>query len=215
MVRHWSPKPEHGGSIPRPFAHMLITDLTGKSPKEYRIRTRPLSEIRAVVLHQVGFDTWEESSPSWARIKAHLVVLQSGAVLQLHPITARMRWGCGPNGNRTSINVELAGNYPLSYNRAGKPRYWKPDKFGRSTLSDSPAQVEAARALLASLAEQVPGLEVGAHRQLEKLKSGCCGPDIWSEVGQYAVDHLGMPEMPTNGGLDIPDDWREIVHVPV
>lgn len=186
---------------------MIITDLTEKSPKEYRMRTRPLSEIRAVVLHQVGFDTWKESSPSWCRVKAHFVVLRSGAILQLHPITARMRYGCGPNGNRVAINVELAGNYPLSY-RAGKPSYWKPEKFGRSVLSDSPAQVEAARALLASLAAQVPGLQVGAHRQLEKLKSGCCGPDIWREVGQYGIDFLGMPAMPTKGGLDIPDDWR-------
>ena len=32
-----------------------IIDLTADSPVEYRVRTRPASEVRAIVLHQTGF----------------------------------------------------------------------------------------------------------------------------------------------------------------
>lgn len=185
-------------------ATFRISDRTDRSPIGYRVRVRRLSEIRAVVMHQMGVGTWAENNPMFDRVRAHFVVLPSGLVLQLHPISQRMRYGCG-HGNESAINIEFAGNFPTSYSN-GKPVYWKPEKFGRSVLS--PAQIEAGRALLAWLAGQVRGLQVGAHRQLEEGKPGCCGPDLWREVGQHAVDVLGLGEMPTNGGLDIPDDWR-------
>jgi len=157
------------------------------------------------VLHQTGFE-WRFANAMWSRVRAHFVVHRCGTVSQLHPITTRMRFGCG-HGNAWAVNIECEGNYPLAY-RNGKPVHWQPEKFGRSVLEEAPAQVEAARGLLAWLVGQVPGLRVGAHRQLEEEKSGCCGPDLWREVGQYAIDELGLAAMPTNGGLDIPDDWR-------
>jgi len=186
-------------------APFRLRDLTELSPVGYRVRPRRLAEIRAVILHQTGFE-WRESNASWARVRAHFVVHRSGLVSQLHPITSRMRYGAG-HANAWAINIECEGNYPLAY-RSGAAVYWDPEKFGRSVLADAPAQVEAARALVAWLGGQVEGLQLGAHRQVEELKGGCCGPDLWREVGQWAVDTLGMPEMPAAGGLDIPDDWR-------
>ncbi len=184
---------------------MNLVDLTDRSPASYRLRTRKLSEIRAVILHQTGFE-WRESNPSWVKVRAHFVVHRSGRVSQLHPITARMLRGSG-HANAWAVSIEHEGNYPLLY-RGDEPVYWKPEKFGRSVLADAPEQIQAARDLLVYLNEQVPGIQVGTHRQLDKGKSGCAGPDLWREVGQYGVDVLGMPEMPTNRGRDIPADWR-------
>lgn len=182
-----------------------LRDLTILSPVGYRVRPRRIPEIKAIVLHQTGFE-WAEKNAMWARVRAHFVIHRSGLVSQLHPITSRMRFGCG-HGNAWAINIECEGNYPLAY-RGERPVRWKPEKFGTSVLEEAPAQVEAARSLIVWLSGQVPGLRVGAHRQLEEEKSGCCGPDLWREVGQYAIDELGLTAMPTSGGLDIPDDWR-------
>ena len=139
-----------------------------------------------------------------AKVRAHFVVLPSGRVLQLHPLTCRMRFGSG-TANPWAITIEALGNFPTRY-RDGAPLFWAPAKFGRSVLGEP--QVTASRRLLTWLAVQVPGLQVGTHRQIQSKKAGCCGPDLWREVGQFAVDSLGLPEMPLAGGLDIPDDWR-------
>jgi len=152
----------------------------------------------------MGVGTWHEDNPMFARVRSHFVVQTSGLVLQLHPITAQLRFGSG-HANPWAITIEHEGNFPVAYRR-GEAVYWEGDKFGRSVLGA--AQVEASRALLSWLASQIPGLQVGAHRQIEEKKAGCCGPDLWREVGQYAIDSLGLVAMPTDGGLDIPDDWR-------
>lgn len=183
-----------------------LRDLTELSPLEYRVRPRRLSEIRAVILHQTGFE-WRESNRMWAKVRAHYVVHRSGLVSALHPILVRMRYGAG-HANQYAINVEIEGAYALDYNDRGEGLFYKPEKFGRSVLADAPAQVEAARQLLAWLKGQVPGLQVGTHRQVALDRSGCCGPDLWAAVGQYGVDVLGMREMPVDGGRPIPDAWR-------
>lgn len=184
-------------------APFRLRDLTMLSPVGYRVRPRRLAEIKAAVEHQMGVGTWREANASFAQVAAHFVIHTSGLVSQLHPITQRLRVGSG-HANEWCITIENEGNFPTRYHR-GRPVWWEPEKFGSSVLGA--AQIEASRALLAYLAEQVPGLQVGTHRQLDESKAGCCGPDLWREVGQWGVD-LGMPEMPTNGGLPIPDDWR-------
>ena len=183
---------------------MIIRDRIADAPEEYRRRPRTRAEVRALVLHQTGFE-WRYTNPMWTRVRAHFVVHQGGQVTQLHSILTRMRYGCGI-GNAYAINVEGEGNYPLEY-RDGEPVYWRPEKFGRSVLAEHPEQIEAARELAAYLAKQIPGLMIGAHRQIELDRSGCCGPDVWRELGQNAVDG-GMPELPVAGGRPIPDSWR-------
>jgi hypothetical protein len=195
-------------SAPTVAAPYGLRDLTSLAPTGYRKRSRALSEIRAVVLHQMGVGTWREENPMFVRVRGHFVIHASGLISQNHPITARLRYGSGA-ANPYAITVEFAGNYPLAYRDNGTPVYWRPNTYGRSVLADHPEQVEAGRALVAHLRDQVPGLVVGCHRQIEAKKSGCCGPDVWREVGQYAIDVLGMPEMrPLDSGLPIDDRWR-------
>lgn len=189
---------------------MIIRDRIAEAPEEYRRRPRTRAEVRADVLHQTSF-TWRYGNPMWTRVRAHAVVHQGGQVTLLHSLLTRMRYGCGL-GNAWAINIEIEGNLPLGVGADGEPVYYKPEKFGRSVLTAE--QVESGRELLAWTLEQVPGLMIGAHRQIELDRSGCCGPDIWASIGQYGVDVLGMPEMPVAGGRPIPDSWREPVSIP-
>lgn len=194
-------------SAPTTAAPFGLRDLCGLAPLEYRRRRRALSEIQAAILHQTGF-SWKLDNRLWPKVRAHFVVHRSGLISQNHPIAERMRVGSGL-ANAWCITIEHEGNYALRYGDDGRPRYWSPDRFGRDRLEDSPRQVQAARALLAHLAAELPGLRVGAHRHVEGAKSGCCGPDLWREIGQHAIDHLGMPEVSRFAdGLDVPADWR-------
>jgi hypothetical protein len=56
---------------------------------------------------------------------------------------------------------------------------------------------------------------VFAHRQGESadLRGNCPGPDIWNNIGEWAVNQLGMSDGSkgyTEGkGSPIPDSWRQ------
>jgi hypothetical protein len=48
-----------------------------------------------------------------------------------------------------------------------------------------------------------------AHRQSRWDRVRDPGPVIWRELGEWAIDELGMLEGPTVGdGAPIPNDWR-------
>lgn len=180
-----------------------IIDLTAQAPAEYRVRIRPASEVRAIVLHQTGF-AWRPDNPRWPLVKAHFVVRQDGSVLMLHSPLVRMRYGSGAC-NAQGITVEHEGNYP-----SDRGQWWSPETMGRHVLSDYPAMVASSRALLADLCAQYPSIElVIGHRHIEAKKSNCPGPSLWSEVGEWAKATLGLREpAPLAGGLALPDTWR-------
>jgi N-acetyl-anhydromuramyl-L-alanine amidase AmpD len=183
---------------------LQLIDLSDRSPREYRVRHRGPSEVRAVVLHQTAFSGWAADNPMWCRVRAHFVVRQDGSVLMLHDPTVRMRYGSGPC-NAQGITVEHEGNLPSA---AGK--WWKPEKFGRDQLADHPGQVRASRELLRMLVGQYPSLQrVVAHRRISKLKANCPGPDLWREVGEWSIRELGLVEVePLESGSPLPDSWR-------
>ena len=201
-------------SAPTAAAPYGLRDLTELAPVSYRRRRRELSEVRAAILHQTGF-TWKPDNPLWPRVRAHFVVHRCGLISQNYRVETHMRYGSG-FANGYAVTIEHEGNYPLSYDLTGTPRYWKPEKYGSDVIDDAPRQVIAARALLAHLAAEIPGLQVGAHRHVEALKSGCCGPDLWREVGEWARDpaNLNMPELaPLASGLALPESWRDAPRV--
>jgi len=161
-----------------------------------------------LALHQMACGGgWAEDSPGWDRVAAHLVVKRSGAVQMNHDPLARITVGSGPLWNPTCVTVEFAGNLPTSVAPDGSWRWWKPETHGRDLLT--PEQVEAGRALVGWLRERLPALaEVGAHRQVSRAKAGCCGPQVWREVGSWAVASGGLRLAATApSGLDIPETW--------
>ena len=183
-----------------------LVDLRGLAPASNVIRDRTPEEVTAVVLHQTAFAGWKPENPNWAKIKAHFVVRRDGVVQINYDPTKRMGYGSN-KANSFAITIEHEGNYPNA-----KGVWWAGDKFGRSVLADAPAQVAASRRLIEILADTYPIENVYAHRQWDPDRQNCPGPDLWREVGEFAIAELGLsdggPDWHAEGGRAIPDDWR-------
>ncbi len=190
---------------------MDLIDRTAHAPAEFRVRVRRPGEVDLVVLHQtaVGRALWSEGSTAWDRVRAHLVVLPSGAVHVNHDPLVRLRYG-SRWWNPRCVTIEFAGNFPTRVDAADRLYWWSPERMGKDRIEDAPEQVQAARALLAWLRSRYPGIHLlGAHRQIEAAKAGCPGPSVWREVGEFALRELGFELVATDPrGRDIPAGWR-------
>lgn len=162
-----------------------------------------------VVLHQTGTPVSMKADSIIDRVRAHVLVLQSGGVRLLHPLLTRLRYGSSLWNSRC-VTLEVQGNYPTRYKPDGSPVWWSPEKVGAQVLAEHPEQIQAVRDVLLWLREELPSLRwIGGHRQIQASKGGCPGPDLWSECGEWAVAEGGYELIPTAPtGRDIPDSWR-------
>ena len=190
---------------------MTPVDRTHDSPEAYRVRERRPREVDLIVLHQTGTPRPADlAAPGLDRVKAHALVLDSGEVRQLHPWLARLRYGSGAWNSRC-ISVEHRANLPGRYHR-GEPRWWRPDLVPPEAWSadERRAQVLASRDLLRLLVAELPAVRfIAPHRMVQAGKGGCCGPDLWREVGEWAIRELGLVlPQPHEGGSALPPTWR-------
>jgi N-acetylmuramoyl-L-alanine amidase-like protein len=181
-----------------------IIDLTAKADKSVRKGTRDLTKVKALVLHQMAC-CFQRKDPlkAYLRLKAHFAILPDGRILQIHPIR-ELIWAS--NGfNNCSVAVEFAGNFPNT-----KGKWWEGDKFGRNKLTA--AQIEAGRRLIRYLVGTIGLRTILAHRQSSATRENDPGPDIWYNIGQWAVDTLGLKDggrdFKVGDGNSIPDLWR-------
>jgi len=184
-----------------------IEDRTHLSPKSYRVRTRPLSKVDAVVLHQMAFRRGNDPS-KYDNVKAHYTVLPDGKIYLLHPHTAHVSTSNGFNGR--SVGVEFAGNFPDT-----KGVCWSPKTNGCHLVT--PEQIKAGRALLRHLQKTLGISHVLAHRQSSGTRQNDPGPDLWFHVAEWGKRTLGLSDggpgywiRNTVGpdGNAIPDAWR-------
>ncbi|HSV80744.1 MAG TPA: N-acetylmuramoyl-L-alanine amidase, partial [Ramlibacter sp.] len=181
-----------------------IIDLTAQSDRSVRKGTRDPKSVYALVLHQMAC-CFRRRDPlrSYLRIKAHFAILPQGQILQLHPVSALIWASHGFNSK--SVAVEFAGNFPNVHGR-----WWKGETYGRDRVT--PAQLEAGRCLVRHLVRTIGLRVVLAHRQSSNMRENDPGPDIWSHVGQWAVDTLrlsdGGPGFKIGTGKPILDAWR-------
>lgn len=172
-------------------------------------RSRPLSAVKAVVLHQNGFRRTNLDNPRNGMIRCHFQVWHTGDVDQMADLEAWLV-SASNNANRISVAIEFSGNLEGS----NGTRY-KPEKFGSHTLTEH--QIIAGRTLMRRLACILPLTHVFAHRQFGVNKAGrpnkplCCGREIWTEIGEWSKKYLNLSdEVPDFAkGTAIPDDWRE------
>mgnify|MGYP002625500153 CR=1 FL=1 len=198
-----------------------IVNLMGVSPPEKRKASR---EPWAVVLHQMGFSRGNDPY-KYRKVTAHYTIMPDGTIAQNHPVEA---WLPASHGfNQGGIAIEFAGNFPSRAGSTDPDHFWKPlpfiDKngkqhpgFGMDQLTVE--QVSSGRWLLEYLQKIVlpeRGLDltvVLAHRQSSGDRGNDPGPDVWREVGQWGVDHLGLsdggPGFQVDSGNPIPDHWR-------
>ena len=134
---------------------------------------------------------------------AHFAILPDGRILQLHPVSALV-WASNGFNNR-SVAVEFAGNFPNT-----RGRWWKGETYGANRPTAE--QFASGRALIRHLIRTIGLTHVVAHRQSSGTRENDPGPDIWYQVGQWAVDNLGLkdggPGFKVGTGNPIPAEWR-------
>ena len=169
-------------------------------------RSRPVEDVYALVLHQMGFSRGSDPS-RYDRVTAHYLVLPDGTVVWLHDHTTRLPAAGGLNEG--SLSVEFAGNFP-SRARSTKPaHFWNPKTQGMDQLTD--AQIVGGRGLVAMLHRQGWLTHILAHRQGGPERQNDPGPDVWREIGAWAVREYelewGGEGFAVNGGLPLPQHW--------
>lgn len=197
-------------------AKTKVEDWTSRAvntkPKCILDSYRDPRKLTAFVLHQMAFkrkgrDSGKFSDPSaYLSTGAHFCILLDGRIIQLHPLS-RMIW----HGNcisPRSVAVEFEGNFPNI-----KGRWWK-EKNTTFVNKDNPtpAQFDAGR-FLARYLKIVLGIHnILAHRQSSDSRENDPGPDIWYNVGQWAVNNLGLqdggPGFKCGSGNPILPEWR-------
>ncbi|MEO0830609.1 MAG: N-acetylmuramoyl-L-alanine amidase [Pseudomonadota bacterium] len=172
---------------------------------------REYNEIRAIVLHSTAGPSflpgtrsaYPEDAATDAdiasrtrldRVAAHFVVTNDGAIFYTHDLG----YWIASAGGRRGIDIEFAGRFANSE-----------DPPAGATERLSPAAITSGRALVQSLSRSLSTItHIHPHGQVQrndregrcgsgtentcsKLYS-CPGPDIWVNVGAWAVEHLGL-----------------------
>ncbi|MDF2188381.1 S8 family serine peptidase [Paraflavitalea sp. CAU 1676] len=168
--------------------------------------------VWAFVLHHMAFKrrggpkNVYSAPEGYVNTGAHFCIMLDGRIIQLHPLS-RMIW----HGNclsPRSVAVEFEGNFP---NIKGK---WWIDKDSKVQNRDVPtqAQYDAGQFLTRYLKAVLNTTHILAHRQGSASRENDPGPDIWFNVGQWAIDKLGLTDggasFKCGDGNTILADWR-------
>lgn len=160
--------------------------------------------ITTIVLHQTAgamltsgaidsADDQVHSRHRVDRIASHFVVTADGQAIYLHDVEFIMNNA----GGRFGIDIEVCGRYGHQPVPTG-PRL-------------STGTVLACRRLLQDIVTALPGIRhIHPHGQVQQTAGGedsdrggkydsCCGPDIWVNVGLWAVNKLGLVSDRTSG----------------
>lgn len=213
----------HAGTSLQAAAEKTITEAKTKiedwtkqavnnKPQHILNSYRDPRKVYAFVLHHMAFKrkgrkSGKYSDPTgYLSTGAHFCIMLDGRIIQLHAMS-RMIW----HGNcisPRSVAVEFEGNFP---NIKGK---WWINKESQYQNKDQPtqAQFDSGR-FLASYLKMVLGItHILAHRQSSDSRENDPGPDIWYNVGQWAVDKLGLsdggPNFKCGTGNPILPEWR-------
>ena len=159
---------------------------------------RGFASIRAVVLHQTAGSTFmserqalpaeerdqqRRSRHRIDRITAHFVVLQTGSVIYTHDV----RYILNDAGGRNGIDIEFCGRFANSRSPSGERLTAEAIRSGRNLLWSLNSNLPALDYVHPHGQIQAPDSE-GRHNKL----NSCPGPDIWVNVGEWAVRELGL-----------------------
>lgn len=153
--------------------------------------SRNPSIINTIVLHQTtfisgdslppqNFDNDISSNHRLDKVIAHFVVRVDGAIIYSHDLEHIVNNG----GGRHGIDIEIEGNYSHTPQPVGA-------RLSRWTIA-------SARTLISALVSHRSMIisNIHPHGQIQKNSrskfDSCCGPDIWVNVGQWAVSNLDL-----------------------
>jgi hypothetical protein len=177
-----------------------------------RLSPRRAATVDSIVLHHMAYNIGNDVK-SYLRVGAHYIVTADGQVAQLYPDLDFLN---AANGfNHRSISIEFAGNFPTERYHwwAGRDNSVPPKRLHPDRCYLTPAQIRAGRCLLATLKARHPGIKyLYAHRQSSKDREADPGPDVWFQVGQWALATLALddarPRLSVGDGQPIPASWR-------
>jgi hypothetical protein len=184
-------------------ANCNIVDQTGISDHSYRGKKRDVATLTAAVLHQMGFHRGNDGK-KYKNVKAHFVVLPNGTIVQNHPIDYYLPASNGISA--LSVAIEFAGNFKSVRNK------WD---YSNTSAEHVPSQAQYAsgRCLLYYLRMKMPKFtHVLAHRQSGGQRQNDPGPEIWCNVGEWALRYMGLkdggPGFKVGDGRTIDPKWR-------
>lgn len=191
-------------------------------------RTRPLSAIDSIMLHQTGFfqSARGNNVGAYDHMIAHFVVLPNGTILQLRDLETRLNSIAKDYG----LHIEFVGCFNTdtfdctryrSYLADESSRRERPTRCMNSVVTrsrgDVPTleQIRAGRQLITTLvnfpaiADQIE--YILAHRQLSTISRGNCpGPHIWYNVGHWAENEPSLNlSSARRRASAIPSSWRD------
>ena len=168
---------------------------------------RKRAAIDSIVLHHMAYNIGNDPT-LYKRVGAHYIVTSGGQIAQLYDDLDFLN---ASNGfNPRSVAIEFAGNFADErYN------WWKSSELpipDRCYLT--PTQIRAGRCLLATLKARLPGIKyLYAHRQSSEDREGDPGPDVWFNIGEWALGNLNLtdrlPSTFIGNGRPIPQTWRK------
>jgi len=167
---------------------------------------RKQAAIDSIVLHHMAYNIGNDEN-LYKKVGAHYIVTANGKIAQLYDDLDYLN--TSNRFNKCSIGIEFAGNFPDH-----RYHWWKsrmrpnPD---RCYLT--PIQIRVGRCLLAMLKHRFPSIKyIYAHRQSSKTKANDPGPDVWFNIGEWALSNLNLTDLkprPYVGtGQPIPEIWR-------
>jgi len=175
--------------------------------RDKNLSPRKLAAINAIVLHHMAYNIGNNVD-LYKQVGAHYIVTSDGQIAQLYNDLDFLN--ASNNFNPRSIAIEFAGNFSNE-----RYHWWKnrgvqiPD---RCYLT--PAQIGAGRCLLTTLKARIPGIQyLYAHRQSSQDREGDPGPDVWYNIGEWALNKLNLtdrrPRSYEGTGQPIPGTWRK------
>jgi hypothetical protein len=174
--------------------------------RDARASPRKQAAIDSVVLHHTAYNIGNDLN-SYLKVGAHYVVTADGQIGQLYDDLDFVNASHGFNPR--SIGIEVIGNFSDH-----RYHWWKARE---SSIPDrcylAPAQIRAGRCLVATLKSRHPGIKyLYAHRQSSSDREGDPGPDVWFNIGEWALANLKLtdrlPRTHIGDGKPIPDVWR-------
>ena len=162
-----------------------VIDLTASADKSQRKGTRDPKTVYALVLHQMACcfapaDPLKRFLSCRRALRDHCTTAASCSCIRCRP-------SCGRRTDSTSAASRWSS-------RATSPARAVDGGRAKNSARNRPtaAQVAAGRQLIRHLMRTMGLTHVLAHRQSSGTRENDPGPDIWFDVGQWAVNTLGF-----------------------
>ena len=160
--------------------------------------TRPLDVIRAIMLHQLGFDRGLTYA-LYDMVIAHFVVLRNGIVLRVRSDETLLNDAHA----RFSIHIEFAS---LGADQLASARDMRRGTVGKRVPTWE--EVESGRQLVKQLKMKYGIRYIYGHAQFDPVnRANCPGPHIWRSVGLWAMQNHGLSD--GSAPNRIPAGWTD------